>query len=83
MFVLEKQKTFGPWYAAIFFGMQGYPSKQSSQLCEDFRWQLQMCCFQNLVPQVYVQQLSFRAFINQKLLILKKDASTLFLLVCS
>ena len=34
--------------------------------------------FQNLVPKVNMQQLSFQAFINQlqKLLILKKDAST-------
>lgn len=39
--------------------------------------------FQNLVPEVYVQQLSLQAFINQKLLSLKKDASTSFLLVCS
>ena len=39
--------------------------------------------FQNLVPEVYVQQLSLQAFINQKLRSLKKDASTSFLLVCS
>jgi len=53
------------------------------ELCEDFRRQLRMCYFQNLVPEVYVQQLSLQAFINQKLLSLKKDASTSFLLVCS
>ena len=39
--------------------------------------------FQNLVPQIYVQLLSFVAFINQNLLILKMDASTSILLVCS
>ena len=39
--------------------------------------------FQNLVSKIYVQQLSFQAFINQKLRILKKDASALFLLVRS
>ena len=39
--------------------------------------------FQNLVPELHVKQLSLQAFINQKLLSLKKNASTSFLLVCS
>ena len=79
----KSKKTLGLGTQQRFFEMQGYPSKQSSQLCGDFRRQLRMCYFQNLVPEVYVQQLSLQAFINQKLLSLKKDASTSFLLVCS
>ena len=33
-----------------FFEMQGFPSKQSSQLCEDFQWQLGNVLF--FVPKV-------------------------------
>ena len=79
MFVLQKQKNF--W--ALVRSNDSLKCEVILQLCGDFGRQLQMCYFQNLVPEVYVQQLSLQAFINQKFLILKKDASTSFLLVCS
>jgi len=55
----------------------------SSSSVKIFDGSSECAVFQNLVPEVYVQQLSLQAFINQKLLRLKKDASTSFLLVCS
>ena len=84
MFVLEKQKQIGPWYTGTVF----WNARLSFEAVFSALWTFSTAApnvlfFQNLVPEVYVQQLSIQAFINQKLLSLKKDASTSFLLVCS
>ena len=84
MFVLEKQKQIGPWYrGTVFWNARLSFEAVFSALWTFFNGSSEYALFQNLVPEVYVQQLSLQAFINQKLLSLKKDASTSFLLVCS
>ena len=76
MFVLEKQKSFGPWYAATIF----WNARLSFKAVFSALWRFLSAAPNVLffIPKACVQQLSFQAFINQKLLILKKNASTYF-----
>jgi len=84
MFILEKQK---PNWALVrrngFLKCEVILRSSLLSSVKIFDGSSECAVFQNLVPEVYVQQLSLQAFINQKLLSLKKDASTSFLLVCS
>ena len=78
MFVLEKQKTWVLVRSNDFWKCEVILQSSLLSFVKTFDGSSEDVVFQKLVPEVYVQQLPFQAFINQKLLVLKKATSTSF-----